>query len=185
VKSLKTFAARTPVEWRKWLVRHHDRETEVWLIFHKVHTGRQCISYTDALDEALCFGWIDSLVKRLDEDRFARKFTPRQSGSRWSDVNRRHYARLKAEGRLMPAGLERAPTDRGYAKPRVSIKLTPQIREALREQPPALENFRKLAPSQQRLYLGWINTAKREETKQRRLKEAIGLLIEGKPLGLK
>lgn len=182
---MKTLEARTLAEWRKWLARHHDRETEVWLIFHKVHTGRQCISYADALDEALCFGWIDSLVKRLDEDRFARKFTPHQPGSRWSDVNRRHYARLKADGRLMPAGLERPPTERGYVKPRVSVKLSSRIREALGKQPPALENFRKLTPSQQRMYLGWINTAKREETKQRRLKEAIGLLIEGRPLGLK
>jgi uncharacterized protein YdeI (YjbR/CyaY-like superfamily) len=76
---LKTFDAQTIKHWRKWLVEHHDSESEVWLVFHKRHTGRESIVYEDAVDEALCFGWIDSLIKRLDDDRYARKFTPRKA----------------------------------------------------------------------------------------------------------
>ncbi len=75
----------------------------MWLIFYKLHTGVGSIAYLDALDEALCFGWVDSLVKRLDESRYARKFTPRKADSRWSTINRKRYAALKASGRLKPS----------------------------------------------------------------------------------
>jgi uncharacterized protein YdeI (YjbR/CyaY-like superfamily) len=111
---VKTYDARTAARWHKWLEKHHDSESEVWLVFYKVHTGVKSITYQDALDEALCFGWVDSRVKRLDDDRFARKFTPRKPDSRWSDTNRKRYAELQAEGRLMPSGADRAPTARGY-----------------------------------------------------------------------
>src|SRR6187455_922972 len=112
---MKTLLMRTLDEWRDWLTDHHASESEVWLIFHKQHTGVASIDYKDALDEALCFGWIDSLVKRLDDRRFARKFTPRRADSRWSDVNRKRYAELKAAGRIKPPGAERPPTARTYA----------------------------------------------------------------------
>jgi uncharacterized protein YdeI (YjbR/CyaY-like superfamily) len=185
-KALKTFEARTPEQWRKWLAAHHDSESEVWLIFHKRHTGRPSITYQDALDEALCFGWVDSLVKRLDDSRYARKFTPRKPDSRWSTVNRKRYAELKANGRLTPAGLSRAPTDRGYDAPRPSVsKLPKYIEDALRKRPKAWRFFESLAPSYRRLYIGWIDSAKQEETKMRRLREAIRLLAAGKRLGLK
>lgn len=114
---MKTFIARTADQWRKWLDKHHDAETEVWLIFYKQHTDVSSIAYLDALDEALCFGWVDSLVKRLDESRYARKFTPRKADSRWSTINRKRYATLKAAGRLKPSGINRAPTDRSAARP--------------------------------------------------------------------
>src|SRR5215467_12808594 len=97
---MKSVDARTPDQWRKWLTDHHDSESEVWLVFHKRHTGSRSIDYGDAVDEALCFGWVDSLIKRLDDARYARKFTPRKADSRWSDSNRERYARLKAAGRL-------------------------------------------------------------------------------------
>jgi len=113
-QTVKTFVARTADQWRKWLGEHHDSESEVWLVFHKLHTGVGSIAYLDALDEALCFGWVDSLVKRLDESRYARKFTPRNADSRWSTINRKRYAALKAAGRLKPSGINRAPTDRSY-----------------------------------------------------------------------
>ncbi len=76
---MKTFYAATRQRWRTWLAGHHDSESEIWLIFHKKHTGKPAIAYKDALDEALCYGWIDSLVKRIDDNRYARKFTPRRS----------------------------------------------------------------------------------------------------------
>lgn len=186
---MKTFEARTRDQWHKWLARHHDSESEVWLIFQKVHTARLSISYSDALDEALCFGWVDSLVKRLDDSRYARKFTPRKADSRWSAVNRKRYAALKAGGRLQPAGIRRAPTDRTYGPrpPRYEAPATiPRyIQTALRKEPAAWSHFQGLPPSHRRRYLGWIESAKREDTKVRRLQEAVRLLVEGKPLGLK
>src|SRR3981081_3566211 len=110
---MKTFSPKTLDQWREWLDEHHDSESEVWLIFHKLHTGVASIAYRDALDEALCFGWGDSLVKRLDDARYARKFTPRKADSRWSAINRKRYAALKASGRLKPGGINRAPPARG------------------------------------------------------------------------
>src|SRR6266404_3539424 len=162
-QTVKTLVAQTADQWRKWLDEHHDSESEVWLIFYKRHTGVGSLAYLDSLDEALCFGWVDSLVKRLDESRYARKFTPRKSDSRWSAINRKRYAALKAGGRLKPGGINRAPTDRSYG-PR----------------PPRFQ-----MPATVPRHIRWIETAKHEETKARRLKEAIRLLIVGKPLGLK
>ena len=186
---MKTLLAQTLEQWRAWLTEHHSSESEIWLIFHKRHTGLSSIDYRDARDEALCFGWVDSLVKRLDDRRYAQKFTPRRADSRWSAVNRKRYAELKAEGRLKPPGIERPPTDRGYAPrpPRLELpsQLPAYIEAALRNHPTALRHFESLTPSQRRRYLAWIESAKREETKVRRLKEAIRLLAGGKVLGLK
>ena len=184
-KTLKTLDARDCEEWREWLARHHDSESEVWLVFYKRQSGRPSIAYLDALDEALCFGWIDSLIKRLDDDRYARKFTPRKPDSRWSAANRKRFAQLQASGRLAPAGWQRAPTDRSYT-PRPSPSNVPQyIQQALESRPAAWNYFASLAPSYRRLYIAWIDSAKQEETKTRRLQEAIGLLAAGKKLGLK
>ncbi len=186
---MKTFVAQSADQWRKWLDEHHDSESEVWLIFYKRHTGVESIAYLDALDEALCFGWVDSLVKRLDESRYALKFTPRRADSRWSTINRKRYAALKAAGRLKPGGINRAPTDRSYSPrpPRFQMpaRVPRYIQTALRKKPAAWRYFEGLAPSHRRRYVGWIESAKREETKARRLQEAIRLLSAGKPLGLK
>ena len=142
-KTFKTLDVQTLEQWRNWLADHHDSESEVWLVFHKRHTGRPSIAYQDALDEALCFGWVDSLIKRLDDARYARKFTPRKADSKWSAVNRKHYARLKASGRLKPPGLNREPTDRSYdARPRPSI-IPVYIQEALQRSPTAWRQFRE------------------------------------------
>jgi uncharacterized protein YdeI (YjbR/CyaY-like superfamily) len=186
---MKTLLVRTLDEWRDWLTGHHASESDVWLIFHKRHTGVESIEYKDALDEALCFGWVDSLVKRLDDRRFARKFTPRKADSRWSAVNRKRYAELKAEGRLKPPGVARPPTDRSYdpRPPRLEMpsKLPAYFQAALRSNARASGYFEKLKPEQRRRYFAWVESAKREETKLRRLKEAIRLLARGKELGLK
>ena len=184
---MKTFDARTLGRWRAWLAAHHASETEIWLIFHKQHTSRPSVDYLDALDEALCCGWIDSLVKRIDDDRYARKFTPRKPGSKWSALNRKRYAALEAAGRLKPAGKKRAPTDGAdYApRPHVPSKQPPYIMRGLKSHPAAWEYFQSLAPSHQRHYMMWIHLAKQQETKDRRLREAIRLLNAKQKLGLK
>ena len=186
---MKTLLVRTVDNWREWLSEHHDSETEVWLIFYKASAAATSMAHPDALDEALCFGWVDSLVKRLDDRRYAVKFTPRRADSKWSEKNRARYRELEAAGRLHPAGINRPPTNRGYAprppRYRLPAKLPGDIEAALKRRPEALRYFEALPPSHKRRYVGWIETAKREETRARRLKEAIRLLAAGKPLGLK
>jgi uncharacterized protein YdeI (YjbR/CyaY-like superfamily) len=182
----KTLEVRSVAQWRRWLDEHHDSESEIWLIFHKRGTGRASIGYDDAVDEALCFGWIDSLIKRLDGARYARKFTPRKPDSKWSIRNRRRYGQLKASGRLRSAGLRRQPTERGYGAARpFPSKVPAYIERALRSRPEAWRYFAELAPSYRRQYVTWIDWAKRAETKARRLREAIRLLAAGERLGLK
>jgi uncharacterized protein YdeI (YjbR/CyaY-like superfamily) len=185
-KPLRTLDVPSRKQWRDWLRRHHDSVTEVWLVFHKGRAVRRGVDYEDAIDEALCFGWVDSLVKRLDADRYVRKFTPRKAASRWSTLNRRRYARLKKAGLLAAPGRARAPTSRSGDAPRPSTRKMPAyLEDELAANARARGYFEALPPSQQRMYIGWIDSAKREETRRRRLGEAITRLAAGKRLGLK
>ena len=183
---IETLDVRSRKEWRKWLKVNHASRAEIWLIFHKRHTGVTSLGYNDAVEEALCFGWIDSLVRRLDDARYARKFTPRKARSKWSAINRRRYTDLASRGLLAAPGLERAPTSRSGDAPRTRVAALPSyIEERLKTCPRAWRYFTQLAPSYRRMYIGWIDSAKRDETKHRRLREAINLLAARKNLGLK
>ena len=185
-KPIETLDVLNRHEWREWLIAHHDSRSEIWLVFHKRHTGKVTVNYNDAVEEALCFGWIDSLVRRLDDDRYARKFTPRRADSNWSTINRQRYADLESRGLLATAGLKRAPTSKSGDALRSSTSvLPPYIVEGLKSDPRALQNFEQLAPSYRRAYIGWIESAKRQETKEKRLRESLSLLAAGKKLGLK
>ena len=183
--TMKTLDVRTRGAWRRWLNKHHGSSTQIWLVFHKRHTGRASISYDDAVEEALCFGWIDSLIKRLDDDRYARLFTPRRANSRWSTANRRRYADLTARGLLATAGLKRPPTGESGDVPHPPLKVPAYIMGELEKNMRARQFFEQLPPSSRRLYVGWIDSAKREETRQRRLKEALTQLAAAQGLGLK
>ncbi len=143
------------------------------------------IPYEDSVREALCFGWIDSLIKRLDDDQYARKFTPRQPGSKWSDINRKRWVELKAAGLLTAAGLAAAPTNNTYAPRQAIPDLPAYIAKSLKANPKAWSFFEELAPTYRRRFVGWIHTAKRPETRQKRIRESITLLAAGKKLGLK
>jgi uncharacterized protein YdeI (YjbR/CyaY-like superfamily) len=180
--------------WRAWLERHHEDETEVWLVFFKAHTGKPRIAYEDAVEEALCVGWVDSLVRRLDDERYAQKFTPRKAGSTWSPSNRRRVAKLVRGSRMTPAGMATVTFQISEIPEEEPERLLPSGTEP--ELPPGLmrilktnarawKTFSSLAPSYRRNYVRWITQAKKEETRRRRLAEAIGLLAEGKKLGLK
>jgi uncharacterized protein YdeI (YjbR/CyaY-like superfamily) len=186
VKRLQTLHVGSRREWRNWLRKHHASHSLIWLVFHKRPMAEESISYDGAVEEALCFGWIDSIVKRLDDDRYARKFTPRKPESKWSTINCERYAKLKARGLLAAAGLKRAPTGRSGDQPRPSLSAIPSLIETqLKADRRAWDHFEQLAPSYRRAYIGWIDSAKREETKQKRIREAIRLLVAGRKLGLK
>ncbi len=172
-------------EWRVWLEAHHAASRGVWLVFHKRHTGRESISYEAAVSQALCFGWIDSLVRRLDDDRYARKFTPRQPRSNWSAANRGRWLELRRDGLLAAAGLAMAPTDLVQSPPPAIPELPAYIAAAFRAEPRAWQFFRALAPTHRRRFVTWIHTARRPATRQKRIRESIVLLGAGRKLGLK
>jgi uncharacterized protein YdeI (YjbR/CyaY-like superfamily) len=182
---LKTLHVRSRRQWRAWLEKHHTSSPGVWFVYYKAHTGVKSIRHEDTVREALCFGWIDSLIKRLDDDRYAVKITPRKPTSKWSDINRKRWDELKAEGLLMPAGLAAAPTDNTYAPKPVIPDLPGYIAEALKANVKAWKFFRELAPTQRRNFVVWIHIAKRAETREARIRESIRLLAAGKKLGLK
>jgi len=183
-----TFHPTTRADWRAWLAAHHDREKEIWLVYNKRHTGEPRVEYDDAVEEALCFGWIDSIVRTIDADRYAQKFTPRKAKSKWSELNRRRFARMVAEGKMTAAGLAKSPPkdEEGAApKPPIGDIVPAYIEEALRADGVAWLNFSQLASSHRRMYVRWIEDAKKEETRRKRLAEAVGLLEENRKLGLK
>jgi uncharacterized protein YdeI (YjbR/CyaY-like superfamily) len=182
---LMTLEVRNRAQWRQWLSRHHAASPGVWLVFYKPHAGRESIAYEDMVCEALCFGWVDSLIKRLDDDRYARKVTPRRPTSKWSSSNRKRWAELNAAGLLAPAGLSAAPTAKVYAPRTLVPELPPYIASALQASPRAWQFFRKLAPSSRRQFVTWIHMAKGEGTRAKRIRESIALLAAGKRLGLK
>ena len=176
---------RTREQWRQWLAKHHASSAGIWLVRHKQHTGVDAMPYEDVVCEALCFGWVDSLIRRLDDNRFAIKVTPRKPTSKWSDINRKRWNELKAAGLLAPAGLAAAPTENRYAaRPRVP-QLPAYVAKAIKTNAKAWQFFQQLAPTYRRDFVVWIHTAKRPETREKRIRESIALLAAGKKLGLK
>jgi uncharacterized protein YdeI (YjbR/CyaY-like superfamily) len=186
---IKTLDVRARAQWRAWLEKHQSSVAEIWLVFHKQHAGTTSIDREASVEEALCFGWIDSLVRRLDAERYAVKFTPRNANSRWSDVNRRRYASLAKRGLLEEAGRANSPTrKRAYTvrqRRALDAPVPRYIERAFKAVPAAWQFFETLAPSYRRAYVGWIDAAKHEETKQRRLREAVARLANREKLGLK
>lgn len=182
--TLPTLEFHTRQNWRAWLDAHHATSHGAWVVFLKGPAPAAALGYDEAVREALCFGWVDSLVKRIDEHRYARKFTPRKPGSAWSDGNRQRWAELDAAGLLAPAGREAAPTDKRSLPPQIP-EMDDDLAAALREHQAARRAFDALPPSHRRRYVTWIHNAKRPETRAKRILEAIGLLARGKPLGLK
>ncbi len=179
------------VEWRKWLKRNGAKETEVWLVFYKKESGKQSIGYGEALDEALCFGWIDSLIKRIDDEKYVRKFTPRKDKSKCSEANKKRVEELIKEKRMTKRGLAKitAAKENGQwnklDRPSVSPEPPEEFSFQLKKNPKAKKVFDKLAPSHKKQYLLWINSAKKAETKNRRIQEAVKMLEKNEKLGMK
>jgi uncharacterized protein YdeI (YjbR/CyaY-like superfamily) len=184
-KELSTLTVSSRQQWRTWLRKHHAASRGVWLVFYKGRAVARSISYEDSVREALCFGWIDSLIKRIDDGRYARKFTPRHPTSNWSDSNRKRWLQLKEARLLAAAGLAAAPTDMVCAPRRAIPNLPAYLAEALKANPKAWNFFQQLAPSYRRHFVAWIHVAKRPETRAKRILESIVLLSTGKKLGLK
>ena len=166
-------------EWRAWLEEHHQSESEVWLIYYKGHTGKQSIRYEGAVEEALCFGWIDSKVKRIDEEKYMQRYTPRKELSSWSESNKKRDKNLIVNGLITQAGLEvieiAKRNDSGNRLDDIDKELVVpgDLEAALAQNPKDEENFPRFTPSQKKQYLWWLKSAKRAETRERRIREIV------------
>ena len=168
-------------EWRQWLSMHHSTEEDVWLVYYKKGSGRKRIPYDDAVEEALCYGWIDGKIKRINEDYFIQRFTPRRKGSRWSRYNIDRVEKMLKDGRMEPAGLfafrevlenpALIYENRADGDPETPDDLI----SALNRTEIALANFNNFPQSSRRMYIEWLNSAKRDDTRLRRIEKIVKL----------
>ncbi len=198
MKELEHIYFNSRESFRSWLEKNHNKSHGIWMIFYKKHVNIECIKYNEALEEALCFGWIDSIIKKVDDAQYVRKFTPRTNISKWSDLNKKIVLSLIKKGTMTKAGLEKIDiylktgrvdwgnTDlkKGKGK-KEELDIPDFILKELSKNEPALTNFNNLAQSYKRNYILWITHAKKKETILNRLKESIELLKENRKLGLK
>jgi uncharacterized protein YdeI (YjbR/CyaY-like superfamily) len=185
-----TFTPRSRRAWRSWLEKHHASRAEIWVVFYKRHTGRPTLSYDDSVEEAVCFGWIDGIKRSIDEQRYTHRFSPRKPGSRWSATNRRRADKMIRAGLMTDAGrsaIARAKRSGTWQPPKAEpdLSMAPDFAARLKRNRKAAEFFDSLAPTYRAHYTGWINSAKRPQTRQRRIGEAIELLAGGKKLGMR
>jgi uncharacterized protein YdeI (YjbR/CyaY-like superfamily) len=168
---METVSVKDRAAWRRWLTKNSRHYEEVWLVFYKKAVRKPCVSYDHAVEEALCFGWIDGRKMRLDEESYAFRFTPRKPKSQWSKSNLLRVERLIAEGRMTPAGLKSAE-GRRETRP-VPTELPMELEARFRKQRAAWANFEKFPPGYKRITAGWVASAKKEETRIKRLDKLI------------
>jgi uncharacterized protein YdeI (YjbR/CyaY-like superfamily) len=177
----------SPEEWRAWLEEHHDREPEVLVGYWKRGTGRPSLTWAESVDEALCFGWIDGVRRRVDDERYCIRFTPRRPRSRWSEVNVARVAELERGGRMRPAGRAAfaARTEEGtysYERQQREAALDPERERRLRADEAAWAYFSAQPPSYRRAVIHWVTSARREETRDRRLAQLVECSAQGRPV---
>jgi uncharacterized protein YdeI (YjbR/CyaY-like superfamily) len=164
----------SPEALRDWYAAHHDEATELLVGFHKRHTGTPSVTYQEALDEALCFGWIDGVRRRIDDDRYTIRFTPRRLGSIWSAVNIKRVGELTELGRMHLAGQkafnERDPArTQQYSNEQANLQLDPAYEAEIKANPNAWDFFQSQPPSYRKPATWWVMSAKKEETRRKRL----------------
>jgi uncharacterized protein YdeI (YjbR/CyaY-like superfamily) len=180
-------AFRSPAAFRAWLEKNHATATVLELRLFKVHAAHRGITYLQALDEALCFGWIDGVRRSLDQDSFTQRFTPRKPRSTWSRLNIGHVERLKTAGRMAPSGLAayeaRDPRRTGiYSFEQERPDLAPAYLKAFRANAAAWTGFQALAPGYRRMTAHWVMSAKKEETRARRLAALVDCSARGRKI---
>lgn len=157
----RSFYAKNREQWRAWLAKHHDSRDEIWLVYYKKDSGKPRIPYNDAVEEALCFGWIDSIGKPIDRNRFAQRFSPRRPKSNFSAMNRERVRRLMKAGRMTRAGLA-ALRAHGVGRSAGSRRLVipPDILEQLKRDHVIWRNFNRFPASYRRIRIGWIDASR-------------------------
>jgi len=190
MKITKSCTPRNQKDWRKWLEKNHNRESEVWLVYFKPASGKFNLDYESSVEEALCFGWIDSIIQKIDENTYARKFNPRRLNSQWSETNKRRVLKVIRDGRMTEAGLAKVTFDvedvqgrRPKAK-RPAVEMPESIEQALRSNAQAWETFQKISPSLKRNYILWLSNAKKSATFEKRLQLLIEEVLARKPTSM-
>lgn len=179
----KTLYVINGKQWRQWLAKNHDKEKEIWLIYYKKHSGKQRIPYNDAVEEALCYGWIDSTAKKINDDSFAQRFTPRRNTSQWSEMNKERARKLIKQGKMMPSGL--AKLEHKTRKNTKVLALPLDILEALKQDKQTWNNFERFPDSYKRIRIGWIDGArKRNEVFNQRLQYFLKMTAKNKKFGM-
>ena len=185
-KEYQQFYFKNRKKWREWLEKHYADSQGVFLIYYKKHTCKASIPYNDAVEEALCFGWIDSIVKRIDDERYMQKFTPRNEKSLWSESNKKRVEKMIDQGKMTDAGsikIKKAKENGKWfeaADAKRDFVLSEEIIELLSADTRAKSSFNKQSPSQKKNYIQWIMSAKKQETQKRRLMKMIGILKDPK-----
>jgi len=188
-ETLKVRFFSTQSLFRKWLAKNHARSVELWVGFHKKNSGKKSISYAEALDEALCFGWIDGVRKSVDENSYTIRFTPRKSKSIWSRVNTKRAEELAKLGRMKPSGREafalRDPQRSGIYSFETSARTLDEVYETkFRAKKRAWEFFQNQPPGYRKLVIFWVMSAKKDETRLRRLEQLISDSADNRRLGI-
>jgi len=186
VKLGKTLHVTTRKDWRAWLARHHNTETEIWLVYYRKETGKPRITYNDAVEEALRYGWIDSIIRTLDKERFAQRFSKRRNASGLSQMNKERVRALITQKKMTRAGLAAIAHAFDPAKDEAAdFAIPPDILKPLKENEQAWESFQKLPESYKRIRIAFIETRKRHGKKQfeRSLRHFIDMTAKGKRFG--
>jgi len=177
-------------QWRAWLEKNHNKYNEVWLIHYKKNSDKKSVNHFDAVEEALCFGWIDSKLKKIDEESFILKYSPRKSKSVWSKINKEKAEELIASGKMTRAGLDKIEEakkqglwDTAYTN-LVKDRLPSDLKEALMKKSVAWHNFQKFANSYRNMYIGWVKSAKTKETRKKRIDEVVKRSLQNKKPGI-
>lgn len=180
----------TRAEFRRWLEHHHDKEDGLWLVYYKKHTKIPTISYDEAVEEALCFGWIDSKVQTVDELRYRQFFTPRRPRSVWSLMNKKRVKKMIDAGLMTPAGLKAVEAgkksgawQKAYGTTK-KVEMPDDLKTVLMKNPPALENFNNFAPSYRLIYITWVARAKRPETVKNRIEKVLEYSLKNQKPGM-
>src|SRR5688572_3742631 len=191
---LKPFYAKDRKTWRRWLEKNHAKSPGIWLVYYKKASGKPRVTYNDAVEEALCFGWIDSTVKSLDEERYMQRFTPRKPKSGWSGINKERIDKIIASGLMTEAGIVKIEAakkdgswnslDKIYA-PADQLQLPAELEKAFYRNKKAKTNFDNFPVFTRRQFLYWINAAKRPETRKARVKQAVLMSAANKKPGIK
>jgi len=184
--STESVYCATRDEWRARLSENHDKSKGIWLIFYKKGSGKPRVPYDEAVEEALCFGWIDSTARAIDEASYAQRYSPRNANSEWSELNVSRAERLIKEGRMTTAGLAKYDAQDAALKAKaraLDYNTVPLgLPEALEANPAAVEYYNQITASQRKMFFRWINSAKRADTKENRIKESVELLAQRKKL---
>jgi uncharacterized protein YdeI (YjbR/CyaY-like superfamily) len=181
----KTLYVKDRKSWRAWLRKNHNKKSEIWLLYYKLNSGKQRIPYNDSVEEALCYGWIDSIIKPIDEEKYAQRFSPRRPGSQLSETNRERVRRLIRSRRMTKAGLAAIKHAFQQAEKPKRVTLADDVLKALKADKQAWANFQKFPQTYKRIRIWWIEASRiRPRIFKQRLAYFIKMTAQNKRFGM-